>query len=118
MRGVIVILGIILLFALIKLIIPDKKENTETTPAVTTEASVPETSTEPETMAETTPAPVYRVSADALNVRSEPSTDGEKIGSLTDGTVVDYVGEYDADWAIILYEGNEAYVASQYLVHD
>ena len=70
-----------------------------------------------ETMAETTPAPVYKTSY-TLNVRSEPSTAGTKLGLLEAGTIVDYVEDYDDEWTIINYNGAEAYVSSQYLVHD
>lgn len=70
-----------------------------------------------ETMAETTPAPVYKTSTN-LNVRSMPSTDGTKLGLLPADTIVEYLGAYDDSWAIISYDGEEAYVASQYLVHD
>lgn len=92
----------------------------ETSPAISTEAQQPSTDapTAPvETMAETTPAPVYKTSTN-LNVRSQPSTDGTKLGLLPADTIVEYLGAYDDSWAIISYDGEEAYVASQYLVHD
>lgn len=58
--------------------------------------------------------PVYRTT-DVLNVRPEPSTSSERIGQLNAGVAVEYVRAYDDDWAVILYNGQEAYVASQYL---
>ena len=51
-------------------------------------------------------------------MRSQPSTDGERLGLLEAGTVVDYIDAYDDEWAIISYNGSEAYVASQYLTRD
>ena len=68
-------------------------------------------------MAETTPAAVYKTS-DNLNVRSEPSTSGNKLGLLPAGTIVDYVEDYDSEWAVINYDGTQAYVSKQFLVHD
>lgn len=53
-----------------------------------------------------------------LNVRSEPSTAGEKLGSLENGTIVDYVEDYDDEWAIINYNGTQAYVNKQFLTQD
>lgn len=113
----IVILVVIFLVLIIRLVKPSKSEAEETTPAT---VSVEETSTAPaptETMAETTPAAVYKTTT-GLNVRSEPSTSSTKLGLLAAGTIVDYVDAYDDDWAIINYNGVQAYVASQYLEHD
>ena len=98
------------------LVLPKKKGATETAP-VTTENLLPETTAAPETMADTTPAAVYKTS-DNLNVRSEPSTSGNKLGLLPAGTIVDYVEDYDSEWAVINYDGTQAYVSKQFLVHD
>lgn len=112
------VLCVALVVVVIQFLAPHKggKEK-ETSPVVTTQMSLPETSTAPETMAQTTPAAVYKTSSD-LNVRSQPSTSGSKLGQIPAGTVVDYVGSESDDWAIINYKGQKAYVASQYLVHD
>ncbi len=115
------VLVIVLLLVFIIRACGSKKEDIpESTPAATTEAM--QTSTEAptassETMAETTPAPVFKTSTN-LNVRALPSTDGEKLGLLPADTIVEYLGAYDDSWAIISYDGEEAYVASQYLIHD
>ena len=34
------------------------------------------------------------------------------------GTVVDYVDSYDDEWAIIMFEGKQAYVSRQYLASE
>lgn len=107
------VLCIILLILVVKLVKPESR-NQKT-----------EVSTEMETMADTQEAeqesedaePVYRTT-DVLNVRPEPSTSSERIGQLNAGVTVDYVRAYDADWAVILYNGQEAYVASQYLTME
>lgn len=75
------------------------------------------TPAETETMAPTTPAPVYKTTA-SLNVRSEPSTAGNILGLLEPGTIIDYVEDYDDEWTVINYNGAEAYVSSQYLAND
>ena len=116
-----VLVIIILLVVVIRACGSKEDEIAESTSVTTTEA-VQQPSTEAvsvptETMAETTPAPVYKTSTN-LNVRSLPSTDGQKLGLLPADTVVEYIGAHNDEWAIISYEGAEAYVASQYLVHD
>ncbi len=116
---------IILIVVLVRVLNPDKPdEEKDTSASVPTETFAPVTeppTTAPvpiETMPETTPAPVYKISADVLNVRSEPSTAGEKLGSLENGTIVDYVEDYDDEWAIINYNGTQAYVNKQFLTQD
>ena len=116
---------IVIIIILFRILNPDKpKEDDDATSSapVETMASIPETTTAApipiETMAETTPAPVYKISADILNIRSEPSTAGEKLGTLERGTIVDYVEDYDDEWAIINYNGQQAYVNKQFLSHD
>lgn len=112
--AVLVCVAVIVL--VVRLALPKKKGAAETAP-VTTENLLPETTAAPETMAETTPAAVYKTS-DNLNVRSEPSTSGNKLGLLPAGTIVDYVEDYDSEWAVINYDGTQAYVSRQFLVHD
>ena len=120
-RLVFLSLVVVLIIVLITLFKGKEKEPEPTEPVTTTAPqetpSVPETTIAPETMAPTTASPVYKTS-DNLNVRSQPSTDGNKLATLPSGTVVEYVGEYDSEWSIIIYNNEEAYVASQYLVHD
>lgn len=108
------LLCIVLLVCIIKIVKPASEKPDSTTPAVTTEAPTEETPTEPQTME----APVVYKTTSNLNVRSGPSTDYEKIGQLTAGTTVEYVGEHDSEWSIIMYNGEQAYVSSQYLTAE
>lgn len=118
LRILIAILCVIFIIAIFNLIKPNKKGDEETTAPMTTEETLTDATTAPpETMADTTPAPVYKTTT-VLNVRSEPSTTASKLGQIPADTVVEYVGSQDDEWAIITYEGQEAYVSSQYLVHD
>ncbi len=98
----------------------DKKETSapSTSPEVTTEATVaPEPATEPEPSTE---APkIYKTTASPrLNVRAEPSQTGAVLGTLVPGTVVEYVQAHDQDWAVIMFEGKQAYVSSKYLAAE
>lgn len=117
LRILIAILCVIFVIAIFNLLKPEKKVEVETTAPTTTEEVLPETTAAPETMADTAPAPVYKTTT-VLNVRSEPSTTASKLGQLSADTIVDYVGPQDDEWAIITFNGTQAYVSSQYLVHD
>lgn len=121
-----VLVVILVIFLAVRLISPKEESDDQATssspvqtvaPPTLPETSAPTVPVETETMAETTPTPVYKTSA-GLNVRSEPSTAGQILGLLESGTIIDYVEDYDDEWVVINYNGTEAYVSSQYLVHD
>lgn len=93
----------------------NKKESTTapTTEMITTAPTEP-TETEPQTTV--APKLVYKTTATPrLNVRATPKADGALLGTLAPGTIVDYVGMSDDDWAIIMFEGKQAYVSDQFL---
>ena len=120
-RLLIPVLIVILLIVIIRMLLPGGGETDVTTSApIVTEASTPPPTqptiaeTEPET--ETEPAAeTWVVNGNSVNVRSEPSTDSRILVQLSDGTVVDYVKRYSNDWSVINYDGQEAYISSQYL---
>lgn len=106
------ILLVVILIALIAILTPKKEETVETTtPPATTEA--PET--EPPTEAPTEPAPVVYKTTTTLNVRSGPGTENERIGKLDPDQTVDFVRDHNEEWAVIMYNEQEAYVSKQYL---
>ena len=106
---------IIILIILIRVLSPNKTPTTETAPVIPTEAPTTEAAvTEPETEVSTTAAVSYKTT-DTLNVRKEPSTEADRIGKLDPGASVTFIKEYDDFWAVIEYNGQEAYVAKQYL---
>lgn len=109
------ILCIVLLFFVVKLVKPGK-DKPKPTQETTTEA-VSQEPTEASTEAPTE-APVVYKTTDVLNVRSQPSTDADRIGQLEAGATVDYVRAHDDTWAVINYNGQEAYVSSQYLTSE
>ena len=110
---------IVVLIFIIKMIHPGKDKVPETTaPAVSTEMTEP-VPTESESPAEepTTEAATvkYKVNADTLNVRATPATDGRIVVQLARGAEVEYVRDHDDRWCIIRYNGQDAYVAKEYL---
>ena len=55
------------------------------------------------------------VDASALNIRSGPGTDYDRVGVISDGTVVVVIEKTNSDWYLINYLGTKGYVASEYL---
>ena len=96
----------------------EKKEPSTAATMQITVAEIPETTAfvpvMPTQPAETEPEKEWYTTAD-LNVRKGPGKNEERIAVFPAGSVIDYVGDYDDEWAIVNYEGNEAYVAKQYI---
>lgn len=116
LRLMIPILCVILLISIIKLVKPAKNDSEESsTSQATTEAIV---TTEPMVSTSAAPPPIIYKTSTNLKVRPQPSTEGESIGLLTGGTQVEYLEAYNEEWAKIMFEGQEAYVASQYLINE
>lgn len=111
-----VVLIIVLIF-LIRILTPKKTPTTETEAPTQTTAAVPETPSAepPETSTEAPAETVSYKTTTTLNVRPEPSTESTRIGKLDPGASVEYVEDYDDFWAVITYNGQQAYVAKQYL---
>lgn len=109
---------LILVLVLVKLI-PGKNDNKETTaPESATEMpteAIPSTEAPTEATEPETEAPKIYTTTTKLNVRSEPSTNSTKLGSLASGTVVEYVDTYDDTWTVIMFEGKQAYVSTEFL---
>lgn len=114
------ILCIVLLVLVIRLVKPSESDADPTTAApVSTEQQetlepLPETTAPQQT---TAPVPVYKT-ADVLNVRPAPNTTDARIGQLEAGVQVEYVRDHDEEWAVILYNGQEAYVAKRFLTAE
>ena len=110
---------VIILIFLIKILTPDKDPTNETTPAAQITVEKQQTDAAVETTpAETEIAPEVTVTyktTTTLNVRSSPSTDSERIGKFDPDKTVEYLRDHDDFWAVILYNGQEAYVAKEYL---
>lgn len=101
---------------------PDVEQATqttqETTPETTPETEQPSQEENPESE-ETGPKftevneTVYATTS--VNVRASYSADSDKVGSLSSGASVTRTGVGDNGWSRIIYNGNEAYVSSDYL---
>ena len=85
-----------------------------TAPSVTAESMDSSESPTDEEAESGSSAVMYRTT-DTLNVRSTPSTDTDRIGVLGPDTEVEYVDDYDEKWCIIRYNGQDAYVAKEFL---
>lgn len=125
LRILIPVICVILLIFIIRAILPDKEKEKESIPETsapvesTTEptfSDIPETTpAETETLPpETSSTAIYRTTS-TLNVRKEPSTDARILVQLAPNTEITVTGTYDAQWTIINYDGQDAYVATAYI---
>ncbi len=117
LRILVPVLAVILLILVIRTMMSGGEEEARsTTAAVTqTQAAEPTTQAEPEVTETAAEAGTYIVTGDGVNVRSEPSTQGSVLVQLSQGAVVEYVRRYNNDWTVINYDGQEAYISSQYI---
>lgn len=56
------------------------------------------------------------VDVDTLNVRSGPSMNYDKLGSLSKDISVEVVGFVEPDWYLIDFEGKDGYINSEYVI--
>ena len=97
---------------------PKKTPTSETTEALQTTKETTEALQTTEAPTETSSEAVVYKTTTTLNVRKGPSTDSDRIGKLDPGVTVNYTGDYDDSWAIIQYNGQEAYVSKEYLTTE
>ena len=93
------------------------QEVEETTPdtAETTPVSQQETPVPEETGPKFTEVNETVYATTSVNVRASYSADSDKVGSLSSGASVTRTGVGNNGWSRIIYNGNEAYVSSDYL---
>ena len=116
LKFVVPIVLVIILIILIRVLTPKKPATEETSaPVITTEAVE---TTAAETEAETTSSGSAYKTPTTLNVRKEPSTEADRIGKLDPGASVEYLRDHDDTWAVIKYNGQEAYVAKEFLTTE
>lgn len=113
------VICIALLFVIVKIVRPNSDTGKKkTTAAVTTEAVTSSDFSDEANTAETEPEIIYRTTSN-LNVRSRPSTDGDKLGQLSAGSAIEYIGDSDdGAWAKINYNGQEGYVSKEFLTTE
>ena len=56
-----------------------------------------------------------KVIDDNVNVRVQPTTDADRLGSAYYGNTFDYVSQSHDGWTKIIYDGKEAYIFSDYV---
>ena len=115
LKFLIPLLVVVILIVAIRTLMPGKKKADPTQPETVTTEQI---QTEPEapTPEETQPsADTYVVTGNKVNVRTEPSANGRILVQLEGGTEVVYVKRYNNDWTVINYDGQEAYISSQYI---
>lgn len=109
---------ILILICVIIIFTPKKTPTSETTEALQTTKETTEALQTTEAPTETSSEAVVYKTTTTLNVRKGPSTDSDRIGKLDPGVTVNYTGDYDDSWAIIQYNGQEAYVSKEYLTTE
>lgn len=118
LRVLVPVLAVILLILVIRTMLSGEGEDVRSTTVAVTEAQTaeePTTEAQPEMTETAAEAGTYVVTGDGVNVRSEPSTQGSVLVQLSRGAVVEYVRRYNNDWTVINYDGQEAYISSQYI---
>jgi uncharacterized protein YgiM (DUF1202 family) len=119
LKPALIFLGILVLVLIFVKLVPGKGGKQNPTPTETSAQISSEVPTTAETSEETTEAeteaPITYTTKSKLNVRSEPSTDGTRLGSLAADTKVEFVKTYDDKWSVIMFEGKEAYIATEFL---
>lgn len=97
---------------------PPKKKVPETTVVIET-TELETTETEETTPALPPEAGYYDVTGDLVKIRDAASTEGSKVkGTVSKGDKVYVKAFYNSDWAIVIYEGKEAYISKRYIKKD
>lgn len=110
------VLCILLVILIVRAFAFPKKKAVETTAAVTTVAETAEsTEAESSSIEETTEAAKAYFVTTGVRVRTKPSTDAEVLTVLDSGTEIKYKSDYNDQWVVIDYNGQDAYVSKQYV---
>lgn len=115
MQGVIVVLVIAIAVVSVKLILRPKEEADIQLTDSSVEPEVSEVEELPEPEKEVVIEDRVRIINDNINVRSGPGTDYERLGSAYTGYDFEFVEQLDEGWTKIMYDGNVAYVFSEYV---
>ena len=110
------VLCILLVILIVRAFAFPKKKAVQTTAAVTTVAETAEsTEAESSSTEETTEAAMAYFVTTGVRVRTKPSTDAEVLTVLDSGTEIKYKSDYNDQWVVIDYNGQDAYVSKQYV---
>ena len=105
------VLCILLVILIVRAFAFPKKKKAVTAVAETAESTEAESSSIEET---TEAAKAYFVTT-GVRVRTKPSTDAEVLTVLDSGTEIKYKSDYNDQWVVIDYNGQDAYVSKQYV---
>ncbi|MBR0038833.1 MAG: SH3 domain-containing protein [Lachnospiraceae bacterium] len=97
---------------------PSRRVQETTAPII--ETTEPETTeTEPTTPPLPPEAGYYDVTGDLVKIRDAATTEGSKVlGTVSRGGKVQVKSFYNSDWAVILFEGKDAYISRRYIKKD
>ena len=117
---IIAILLVVFLVRTIGKMISGGERETLSLPTETIYEVIETETTEPETTLPAHPeAGFYTVTGSAVSVRDAATTEGsKKLAIVNKGDKVQVKEFYNIDWAIILYDGREAYISRQYIERD
>lgn len=114
MQGVIIVLVIAIVFVIIQIKIRPEEELVAELPS----EEISEVVSEEIEVSEPEPEPVIeqrvRMTNDNINVRSGPGTEYDRLGSAYIGYDFEYIEQLE-EWTKIVYDGQMAYVYSEYV---
>ena len=116
-----IVFVLLIVFAVKAMFFGEKEEparSNQTTPPVESESII-----ETETIETEPPLPAeagyYDVTGDLVKIRNAPSTENTRVlGTVSRGDKVQVRSFYNNEWAVVLYEGTEAYISRRYIVKD
>ncbi len=60
----------------------------------------------------------YVYVTDVLNLRAEPSMNGQVVTKLSFGTKLERIAKNEAGWSLVIYEGKQYYLSSEYVTTE
>ena len=74
--------------------------------------------TDPNEFVQINPSEFVYVTTEALNLRTEPSMNGQVVTKLSFGTKLERIAKNEAGWSVVIYEGNQYYLSSDYVTTE
>ncbi len=74
--------------------------------------------TDPNEFVQITPSEIVYVTTEALNLRTEPSMNGQVVTKLSFGTKLERIAKNEAGWSVVVYEGKQYYLSSDYVTTE
>ncbi len=64
------------------------------------------------------PSEIVYVTTEALNLRTEPSMNGQVVTKLSLGTKLERIAKNEAGWSLVVYDGKQYYLSSDYVTTE